>query len=133
MNRQPLILIVEQNLHELELLDSFLKSLKYNCICTKQGIRAAILAQNHQPDLIMLNMMLLDLSGSQVINYLKQDSKTAKIPIIAVVPFVLAQNQDKLFITGASDYITKPYNFGKLETLLKHYLNQLHFSNLIWE
>lgn len=133
MDGKPLILVVEKNIDNLELLDSYLKTLDYRCICARQGIKAIILAQTHKPDLILLDMTLSDLSGSQVINYLKQDQKTAEIPIIATLPFILMQNQDHLFITGANDYITKPYNFSKLNILIDSYLNHRHSSSLISE
>ncbi|MEH2158794.1 hypothetical protein [Nostoc sp.] len=79
MNGQPLILVVEQSLHDLELLNSHLGILNFSCICTKQGVRAVILAQTHQPDLILLDMMLSNLSANRVIDDLKHDSKTATI------------------------------------------------------
>jgi len=129
MYRHPLILVVEENLHNLELLDSYFKKLKIACIGAKQGIKAIILAQTQKPDLILLDMMVSDLSGSQVINYLKQDAKTAKIPIIAVLPFVLVHNQDYLFLTGAEEYITKPYDFSHLNSLVDRYLNLLPSSS----
>jgi two-component system, cell cycle response regulator DivK len=127
MDGQPLILVVEQNLHNLELLDSHLKTLNFSCICAKQGVRAVILAQTHKPDLILLDMMLSDLSSSQVIDYLKQDPKTAAIPIIALVPSTLAPKYNHRIYTGADDYITKPYDFSKLEVVIIRHLNQFNF------
>ena len=131
MDGQPLILVVEQNLHNLELLDSHLKTLKLSCICTKQGVRAVILAQTHKPDLILLDMMLSDLSASQIIEYLKQDPKTTTIPIIASIPLTLVQNNNLSVLSGADDYITKPYNFLHLEVVISRHLNQLNSSNLL--
>lgn len=129
MDGRPLVLVVEQNLRNLELLDSHLKTLNLSCICAKQGVRAVILAQTHKPDLILLDMMLSDLSSSQVIAYLKQDPQTGTIPIIAVIPLTLVQNNNFSVLTGADDYITKPYNFNKLEVVIGCYLSQLNFSN----
>jgi two-component system, cell cycle response regulator DivK len=129
MNGQPLILVVEQNLHHLELLNSHLKSLNFSCICAKQGIKALILAQTHQPNLILLDMMISDISGGQVIDYLKQLPKTVKIPIIAAIPWYLAQKSERLFLTGTDGYITKPYEFSKLDVVVSHHLNHLSFSN----
>ncbi|YAF98145.1 MAG: PleD family two-component system response regulator [Nodularia sp. CChRGM 3473] len=133
MDGKPLILVVEQNFHNLELLNSHLKTLNYSCICAMQGVKAVILAQTHKPDLILLDMMLSDLSGSQIIDYLKQNQKTATIPIIAVMPFNLVEKYNHLFLTGADDHITKPYNFRRLEIVLGRYLSQLNTSNLPWE
>jgi two-component system, cell cycle response regulator DivK len=125
MNEQPLILVVEQSLHDLELLNSHLETLNFSCICTKQGVRAVILAQTHQPDLIMLDMMLSNLSANQVIDDLKHDSKTATIPIIAVTPLTMAQDNDSTMFTRFDDCVTKPFDFNHLEVVINRHISQL--------
>ncbi|MEH2234857.1 response regulator [Nostoc sp.] len=127
MNGQPLILVVEQNLHDLELLNSHLGILNFSCICTKQGVRAVILAQTHQPDLILLDMMLSNLSANRVIDNLKHDSKTANIPIIAVTPLTMIQDDDSTMLTGFDDSITKPYDFNQLEVVISRHISQLNY------
>ncbi|MBD2595896.1 response regulator [Nostoc spongiaeforme FACHB-130] len=131
MKRQPLILVVEENLYNLELLNYHLKALHYACICAKQGIKALIFSQTHQPDLIILDMMISDITGGQVIDYLKQDKKTAKIPIIAVIPWYLEKNSERLFLTGTDAYLTKPYNLHKLDAVLSCHFTQLNSSSLL--
>ncbi|MEH1830168.1 response regulator [Nostoc sp.] len=126
MNEQPLILVVEQSLHDLELLNSHLGTLNFSCICTKQGVRAVVLAQTHQPDLILLDMMLSSLSANQVIDDLKHDSKTATIPIIAVAPPAMAQDEVSPMLTGFDDCITKPYDFNQLEVVINRHISQPH-------
>ncbi|MEH2282643.1 MAG: response regulator [Nostoc sp.] len=125
MNGQPLILIVEQSLHDLELLNSHLGILNFSCICTKQGVRAVMLAQTHQPDLILLDMKLSNLSANQVIDDLKHDSKTATIPIIAVTP-TMVQDDDSTMLTGFDDCITKPFDFNQLEMVISRHISQLN-------
>ncbi|BAZ51402.1 two-component response regulator [Nostoc sp. NIES-4103] len=129
MDGRPLILVVEKNLHDLELLHSHLKTLNLSCICTKQGARAVILAQTHKPDLILLDMMLSDLSCSQIIECLKQDPETTTVPIIASIPSTLIQNNNLSILSGTDDYITKPYDFLNLEIVISRHLNQLSSSN----
>ncbi|MBN4004601.1 response regulator [Nostoc sp. LPT] len=125
MNGQPLILVVEQSLHDLELLNSHLGILNFSCICTKQGVRAVMLAQTHQPDLILLDMKLSNLSANQVIDDLKHDSKTATIPIIAVTSLTTVQDDRSTMLT-ADDCITKPYDFNQLEVVISRYISQLN-------
>ncbi|MBE9003536.1 response regulator [Fortiea sp. LEGE XX443] len=131
MNRQPLILVVEKNLQNLELLNYCLKALNFDCICAKQGIRALILAQTHQPNLIILDMMISDISSGQVIDYLKREQKTAGIPIITVIPGYLIHNSERLLLTGADDYLAKPYDFSKLEVVLSRHLTQPNSLSLL--
>ncbi|MEH2192024.1 MAG: response regulator [Nostoc sp.] len=124
MNGQPLILVVEQSLHDLELLNSHLGILNFSCICTKQGVRAVILAQTHQPDVILLDTMLSNWSANRVIDDLKHDAKTATIPIIAVTPVTDAQEDESTMLTGLGfdDCITKPYDFNQLEVVISRYI-----------
>ncbi|MEH2088304.1 response regulator [Nostoc sp.] len=126
MNGQPLILVVEQSLHDLELLNSHLGILNFSCICTKQGVRAVMLAQTHQPDLILLDMKLSNLSANQVIDDLKHDSKTATIPIIAVTPLRTVQEDRSTMLTAFDDCITKPYDFNQLEVVISRHISQLN-------
>ncbi|MEH2352427.1 response regulator [Nostoc sp.] len=126
MNGQPLILVVEQSLHDLELLNSHLGILNFSCICTKQGVRAVMLAQTHQPDLILLDMKLSNLSANQVIDDLKHDSKTATIPIIAVTPLRTVQDERSTMLTAFDDCITKPYDFNQLEVVISRHISQLN-------
>ncbi|MDZ7952420.1 MAG: response regulator [Nostoc sp. DedQUE12b] len=126
MNEQPLILVVEESLHDLELLNSHLGILNFSCICTKQGVRAVMLAQTHQPDLILLDMKLSNLSANQVIDDLKHDSKTATIPIIAVTPLRTVQDDQSTILTAFDDCITKPYDFNQLEVVISRHIIQLN-------
>lgn len=126
MNRQPIILIVEENLHDLQLLNAHLKALNFSCICTKEGVKGAILAQTHQPDLILLDMMLSDLGANQIIAYLKQEPKTSKIPIVGVIPLILAETRSCIRIVGTEDCISKPYDFLHLEVVISRYISRLN-------
>ncbi|MGF1938755.1 MAG: response regulator [Nostoc sp. ChiQUE02] len=96
-------------------------------------MRAVILAQTHLPDLILLDMMLSNLSANRVIDNLKHDSKTATIPIIAVTPLTVVQNDYSKMLTGFDDCITKPYDFNQLEMVISRHISQLNSWHLPWE
>lgn len=129
MSMQPFVLVVEQEPQYLELLNSHLKLLNISCICAKQGIKALILAQTHQPDLILLDIALPDLSGLQVIHYLKRNPKTAMIPIIGVTTLTGEKDGNIIFMAGADDCITKPYNFHELEAAIYRHVSPVKSYN----
>ncbi|KAF3884994.1 MULTISPECIES: response regulator [Nostocales] len=129
MDRQPLVLVVEQNLHYLELVNSYFKILKLPCICAKQGVKALILAQTHQPDLILLDPALPDLSGLQVIHYLKHTQKTMAIPIIGMTASIKEQDGNNLLLAGADRYIRKPFYLHELQIAINCYFSNLKSSN----
>ncbi|MBW4633081.1 MAG: response regulator [Iphinoe sp. HA4291-MV1] len=126
MCRQPLVLVVEQDPSYLELLNSYFKLLNVSCICAKQGIRALILAQTHQPDLILLDISISDLSGLQVIHYLRRNPETRMIPIIGVTTLTKEQDGNSILLAGADDCITKPYHHHQLKAAIHCHLNQVH-------
>ncbi|MGJ5672692.1 MAG: response regulator [Nostochopsis sp.] len=129
INRQPLILVVEPNLHELEILNSYVKKLQFSCMCAKQGVRALILAQTHKPDLIFLDMVLPDLNSIQVIYYLKRNLETKQIPIIGLISGSMSQNLNPTIQSGAVDCIAKPFNFHQIQFCLHRHLSLLHSFN----
>ncbi len=122
MKQQPKVLAVDKDLHDLEFLNSFLKTLNITCICAKEGVRTLILAQMQQPNLIFLDTTLNDLSTNQVVHYLKRNPETSKIPIIGCRPAKTQQDVNSLLITGVCDYIRKPYDFGKVEAIINNFL-----------
>ncbi|MFS0515918.1 hypothetical protein ACEYW6_14550 [Nostoc sp. UIC 10607] len=78
-------------------------------------------------------MMLTNLSANRVINYLKHDSKTATIPIIAITPLTMAQYYESAMLTGFDDCITKPYDFIQLEVVISRHISQLSSLHFPWE
>jgi len=129
MSVQPFVLVVEQDLHYLELLNSHLKLLNVSCICAKEGIKALVLSQTHQPDLILLDIALPDLNGLQVIHYLKRNPETAMIPIIGMTTLTSEQEGNAILLAGADDCISKPYNFHELKAAIYRHLTLAQSCN----
>lgn len=78
----------------------------YDVVCAEDGESALKLAQEHKPDLILLDMILPKLSGPQVLKHLKEDPQTTAIPVV-VLSSLSGKNRQKLVEEGAEDYIEK--------------------------
>jgi len=78
----------------------------YEVICAEDGESALLLAQKMQPDLILLDMILPKMSGPAVLEHLKKDAKTAKIPVV-VLSSLSEKNRKKLIEAGAEEYLEK--------------------------
>ncbi|PSO54741.1 MAG: response regulator [Cyanobacteria bacterium QH_8_48_120] len=119
---KPLVLLVDSDEDNLLLLAWVLQ--KFNCalIAAAQGKAAISLAQIHQPNLILLEILLPDLDGLEVITQLRQIPETKQITIIAVTALAKAEDKQKVLYAGGDDYISKPYMLEELETLIEHYL-----------
>jgi CheY-like chemotaxis protein len=78
----------------------------YEVICAEDGPAALQQAQEAKPDLILLDMILPKMSGPEVLEKLKNNPRTAEIPVV-VVSSLSEKNRQKLVEAGAEDYLEK--------------------------
>jgi CheY-like chemotaxis protein len=122
VNNEPIILAVDDDEDNLVLLTEVLEPLNCLVMTATHGQTALRLAQAYQPNLILLDIMLPDLNGIEVVYRLKQNQETAKIPVIAVTALARLEDRDRLILAGCNNYISKPYILDDLEALIRHYL-----------
>jgi len=104
------ILVVEDEAPIQELLQFNLERSKYRVKVVDSGEEGITMAQQFQPDLILLDIMLPGADGLEVCKKLKADPKTERIPIIMLT--ALCEEADVVtgLELGADDYITKPFS-----------------------
>ncbi len=104
------ILIVDDESAIREMVRMALEMDGFSCLeagCTKE---AHTLILDHSPDLVLLDWMLPENSGLELLHRLRRDELTRKIPVIMLTAKVLEQNVVKGLEVGADDYITKPFS-----------------------
>ena len=99
------ILIVEDDPHTSKLYQSYLVKNGFNVVTTVNGQEALSLAKKHQPRLIILDIILPDISGWEVLKILKRNKSTSDIPVLVIS--VLSE-KDRAISLGAIDYLEKP-------------------------
>lgn len=104
------ILIVDDEEAHRDLAQAMLE-VEYTVITADDGREALQLASEANPDLILLDIMMPDMSGHDVCRQLKTDKRTRHIPVIFVTSLAESDEEKKGLETGAVDYITKPINF----------------------
>lgn len=104
------ILIVEDEADISELIALHLAREGHEQICVFNGLHALPSAIEHQPDLIVLDLMLPGLDGAQIFKRLRADTRTLHIPVLILT--AKAQVTDKIagLELGADDYLTKPFS-----------------------
>lgn len=122
--QKPVVLVVDDNEDNLSLLAFLVEQLDCTILTAVNGQTALDLAKGYQPALILLDMMLPDIDGIEVLSHLKQNSLTAKIPVIAVTAMARAQDRERILSAGCDEYVTKPYNVDEIEALLRRYLGK---------
>jgi len=103
------ILITDDEKNNLDILGNIL-SPNYNLLISRNGVRAIDLAIEHKPDLILLDVLMPEMSGFDVISKLRENEVTAKIPVIFITGLTGTEDEEKGFFLGAVDYITKPFH-----------------------
>ncbi len=103
------LLIVDDMLPNLRMLVDILKP-EYNIHLAKNGQEAIRSAVEKQPDVILLDVVMPDMDGYEVITVLKGDERTRKIPVIFVTGLNDEANEEKGLALQAADYIIKPFN-----------------------
>jgi two-component system cell cycle response regulator DivK len=112
------ILIVEDHPLNMKLLRDLLEAHGYETLETGDGLEALNLARQSRPDLILMDLQLPDVSGLEVTRWLRQDSATRNIPIIAVTAFAMREDEKKALDSGCDAYIAKPISIRRvLETV----------------
>ncbi|MCW2271322.1 Transcriptional regulatory protein SrrA [compost metagenome] len=103
----PLILIVEDEADSANILEAYLKRDFFDVAIAEDGLKGVELHQRLKPDLILLDMMLPRMNGSEVLNVVRKRGNT---PVIMVT--ALGDEPEKLGALryGADDYVVKPYN-----------------------
>jgi len=119
------ILYIEDNLGNLELVERVLARFRtVKLIPAVQGRIGLDLARQHRPDLVLLDLHLLDLSGEEVLRALKADPQTESVPVIIVSADASQGQSERLLASGAFAYITKPLDLRNFVDVIQRALEE---------
>lgn len=122
------ILIVDDDLDSLKLIGLTLQRNGYDVIVANAGNQAITKAQNEQPHLIILDVMMPDLDGYEVCRRLRSQDNTKGIPIIMFTAKTLIDDKVAGFEAGADDYLTKPTHPTELISRVKAILHRTNLN-----
>lgn len=128
-NHKPVVLVVDDNLHNLELILAYLEDLDCRTLAAEGGLQALEIVRNDPPDLILLDVMMPKISGFEVCRKLKNNPKTADIPIIMVTALNEIGDIERAIQCGTDDFISKPINKWELLTRVKTMLRLKHLTD----
>ena len=108
------ILIVEDNLMIQEILVERLQMRKFNVVTANDGREGVAVAQQEDPDLILMDVSLPHMDGWEATRVLRGADATKHIPIIALTAHALIEDRERSMAAGCNDFETKPINFPSL-------------------
>ncbi len=113
MQEKSKILAVDDNSINLAVIEELLES-QYNLMTISTGIDALRMAQEFQPDLIILDIMLHGMNGYEVCQQIRKISSLRHTKIIMVSAKAMTSERLKGYQVGADDYLTKPFDGEEL-------------------
>lgn len=122
---RPTVLLVEDEPAQRELLAYNLEAEGFDVITADNGDDGLILVDENDPDLIVLDWMMPQLSGIEVCRRLKSNSKTRQIPVIMLSARAEEVDRVRGLETGADDYVLKPYSVIELMARVKAHLRRI--------
>ena len=121
MSNKKKILIVDDEEDILHFLELVLKEKGYEVVTAVNGHEALTTAQIEKPDLVLLDIMMPQMDGWEVLKLLRVDEETSDIPVAMLSARTEAKDRVQGLQEGAIDYICKPFSLqellGKIETI----------------
>jgi two-component system cell cycle response regulator DivK len=118
------VMIVEDNELNMKLFNDLLEAKGYRTVQTRNGLEAMDLARQHRPDLILMDIQLPEVSGLEIIKWLKEDDDLHPIPIIAVTAFAMKGDEERIRQGGCEAYISKPISVVNFLETVKSYIGE---------
>ena len=127
---RPTVLLVEDEPAQREMLAYNLEAEGFDVITADNGEDGLILVDENDPDLIVLDWMMPQLSGIEVCRRLKSNSKTRQIPVLMLSARAEEVDRVRGLETGADDYVVKPYSVIELMARVKAHLRRIRAAAL---
>ncbi|HVI24238.1 MAG TPA: response regulator transcription factor [Myxococcales bacterium] len=114
MTAAPLVLVVEDEKDLADLVQFNLQKAGYETLSARSGDEALAISRTRTPDLVLLDLMLPGIPGTEVCRQLKSSQRTRNVPVIMVT--ARAEEVDRVvgFELGADDFVSKPFSMREL-------------------
>jgi len=126
--RRNKILIVDDDPKSQSLLARYVDHMGYESITASTGFEGIKATKNEQPDLVLLDIMMPDMSGFDVLSLIKSDPETFAVPVVMITALSDDQHRIRSKELGADDFITKPLSFqeirGRINSIMR--VRELH-------
>lgn len=117
------ILVVEDNPLIMELVKTLLASFGYEPIEASDGSIALELSKKKHLNLILLDIQLPGIDGTEVLKILKEDPVTQEIPVIALTAHAMRGDEEKFLKAGCSAYVSKPIDIQRFKSVIEEFIS----------
>jgi PAS domain S-box-containing protein len=118
------VLYIEDDVANVQLVERLLlQRPNVHLVTSLLGAQGVKLAQQYQPDLILLDVHLTDIHGYEVLERLQSDARTIDIPVVVLSADATARQQRRFRNAGVDDYLSKPLDLQQLLDLIDQHLS----------
>jgi len=122
------ILLVDDSTTILMMEKFILRNDPYELMSATNGEEAVLKAAEHQPDLILLDVIMPKMGGFEACRLIRENEITRSIPVIMVTTRGEAANVETGWANGCTDYVTKPINAVELLAKVRSILGEATFA-----
>ena len=119
MSSHPLVLIVDDSDRNRKLARDVLREARFRTLEARTATEGIALASEHLPDVILMDLRLPDLDGTEAARLLLAEPRTSHIPIVAVTALPLDPRDEWLVDAGFAGYIVKPIDTDAFPDLVR--------------
>jgi len=119
MSTLPLVLIVDDNDRNRKLARDVLRMAGIRTLEAATAAEGIAIASEHLPEVILMDLRLPDLEGTEAARLLRADPRTARIPVVAMTALSLDARDDWLLDAGFAGYIVKPIDIDELPDVVR--------------
>jgi two-component system, cell cycle response regulator DivK len=117
----PLVLIVDDSEKNLKLARDVLRAAGFRTLEATSGAEGIALAAEHLPNVVLMDVQLSDMDGTEAARKLAEGTLTARIPVVALSAHQLEDSGDWLLAAGFAGYLEKPFNVGEFPDQVRRY------------
>ncbi len=120
--KAALILLVDDNEHNIMMLLGFLQVQNYRVTIARSGDEAIERAKEEKPDMILMDVQMPGMNGLEATRLIRSDVNLAQTPVIAMTALAMPGDREKCLQAGANDYISKPISPIRLIKIIETHL-----------
>jgi two-component system, cell cycle response regulator DivK len=120
-----LVLIVDDNEKNVKLARDVLRFAGFRTIEASTGSEGLSLAVEHLPDVILMDIRLPDMDGTEAVHRLKAEPRTAAIRVVALTSFAMKGDRERFLSEGFDGYLEKPISVKEFPDQIRDYCDRV--------
>lgn len=116
------IIIVEDNPVNQKVIKKLVTLFGHDSVVISDGFKVIDMVKSYKPDLILMDIQLIGISGIEVTKKIKADDETKSIPVVAVTASATSEDRERIIKeSGCDDYLAKPFSPKELSDKISRF------------